>query len=69
MLAIAVQCASLTAILSYVTNWPTPAMAGAAIAGLALFESYRQALRFGARWPNWHSIRGAAPVERDPCSA
>jgi Gpi18-like mannosyltransferase len=42
-IAIAVQCVSLAALFSYVTNWSVPGMAGAVVAVFVMFEIHRQA--------------------------
>lgn len=47
-IAIGVQCVSLSALFSFVTNWPVPGMAGAVVAALVMIEVYRQAWASGA---------------------
>jgi len=51
--AVAVQLASLTSVLTYVYFYwhPVPALAGAFVAALATFAIYREAISAGARWP------------------
>ena len=46
-IAIGVQCVSLSALFSYVTDWPVPAMAGAVVAAFVMIEAYRQAMDSG----------------------
>lgn len=43
-IAVGVQCVSLSALFSYVTNWPVPAMAGAVVAAFVMIELYRQSI-------------------------
>lgn len=57
VIAIAVQCVSLMALFSYVTDWRVPAMAGAVVAGMVLVETFNQARRFGAQGPAWIGLR------------
>ena len=48
-IAIGVQCVSLSALFSYVTDWPVPAMSGAVVAAFVMIEAYRQAIDSGQR--------------------
>ena len=42
-IAVGVQCVSLAALFSYVTDWAVPGMAGSVVATFVMIEIYRQA--------------------------
>jgi Gpi18-like mannosyltransferase len=50
-IAVAVQIVSLSALVSYVSSWTVPALAGSAVAALALWAILSEVIAQGAGWP------------------
>ena len=50
-IALGVQLTSLSALASYIYNWPSPALVGAFVGALTLASIYALARENGAQWP------------------